>query len=430
MKKYKWVFVVITFFLLGYGAYRFFIFPILFPTDAEIKQYVRDNLAFIRTIDPYDDDFKDFKAIEKSIGDASVVLLGEQDHGDAATFQAKSRLIKFLHQKMGFDVLIFESDFYGLSRSWDLTKSGKAPINEYRHNIYPLWANCAECSDLFKYIESHFDTANEITVAGADPIHSGKYSSENLLAEVEEMIEEKQLIQNIEERQLFLDVLRETLNEGYESVVTKHQKKFFLSTLDTMEERLEKDSFWHQELRNLNGFVLNAWDSLESNNYRDIQMGDNMMWLINHKFKDKKVIFWGSNSHIFKDFGQMGVHGPYNDGKDTINTGTYLHRLLQEDLYVLGFTSYHGNAGRLYGQPFEIQKPLPHYFESWIHESGTPYGFVDFRDARYRDEERYFWMKALLHRSNLVNWFNLFDGVFYIEEMYPCEEDKTWWKLE
>ncbi len=41
-----------------------------------------------------------------------MVLLGEQHHGDGATFQAKTRLVKYLHEQKGFNVLVWESDVY------------------------------------------------------------------------------------------------------------------------------------------------------------------------------------------------------------------------------------------------------------------------------------------------------------------------------
>ena len=54
----------------------------------------------VLSIDPMDTDFGDLEALVDKIGTSRVVMLGEESHGDGATFQAKSRLIKFLHQRM------------------------------------------------------------------------------------------------------------------------------------------------------------------------------------------------------------------------------------------------------------------------------------------------------------------------------------------
>src|SRR6476646_1280732 len=74
--------------------------------------WLKEHAVGLRSIDPADEDFADLEPLRKVIGDARIVQLGEQSHGDGATFHAKARLIKFLHQKMGFDVLAFESGLY------------------------------------------------------------------------------------------------------------------------------------------------------------------------------------------------------------------------------------------------------------------------------------------------------------------------------
>src|SRR5262245_21383393 len=84
------------------------------PADREARiAWLKDNAVTVQSIDPDDsDDFSDLEPLKQLIGDARVVALGEQSHGDGAVFYAKGRLIKFLHEQMGFDVLAWESGMF------------------------------------------------------------------------------------------------------------------------------------------------------------------------------------------------------------------------------------------------------------------------------------------------------------------------------
>src|SRR5450631_1268156 len=82
------------------------------------------DLSVIRSIEPADTDFSDLEGLAAAIGNSRIVLLGEQTHGEASTFLAKTRIIHFLHEKMGFNVLAFESGFYDCARIWDNTQHG------------------------------------------------------------------------------------------------------------------------------------------------------------------------------------------------------------------------------------------------------------------------------------------------------------------
>src|SRR5687767_13577809 len=66
----------------------------------------------VRSIDPDDDDFSDLQFLKRTIGNARVVQLGDQTHGDGATIYARGRLVRFLHEQMGFDVLAWEGGFF------------------------------------------------------------------------------------------------------------------------------------------------------------------------------------------------------------------------------------------------------------------------------------------------------------------------------
>ncbi len=81
----------------------------LFAADDDRQNWAKTAPIPLKSIDPNETDFADLDGFGKAVGDARIVFLGEQTHGDGATFHAKTRLIKYLHETKGFDVLAFES---------------------------------------------------------------------------------------------------------------------------------------------------------------------------------------------------------------------------------------------------------------------------------------------------------------------------------
>src|SRR6185369_4170315 len=91
-------------------AFVLFLAVTLSAQDADRRvQWLADHAVRLRSIAPDDVDFKDLEPLRATLKSVRVVLLGEQSHGDGNTFLVKTRLIRFLHEQMGFDVLVFES---------------------------------------------------------------------------------------------------------------------------------------------------------------------------------------------------------------------------------------------------------------------------------------------------------------------------------
>jgi erythromycin esterase len=419
MKSYQKALAKILFLLaISLVIYKFLIIDFLYPINQNLVKFVSNHTIEIINIDPAEPNISGFDQIANAIGDSRVVFLGEQDHGEAPAFLAKTKLIKYLHQNQGFDVIIFESDFFALNFNDSDSLIGFR--SDYQNNIYSIWSKCLECQNLFEYINDSKSKENPILVAGVDPRHSMINSQNFFLPSFMEYMNSENLFESKDEEETVRKVLIELLDKEYDSKIKEMDKGAFLNFLERAEAQLADSLFWHQEIRNLRGYFFNSFS--DSNNERDVQMSDNLLWLLEHPFHNRKVIFWGSNSHIFKDFSTiLEKYGTYTSDQDTTNMGSEVAKRLGDDLYILGFTSFGGEGGRLYQQGYKIGKPNPNHFEALIHE--MDYAFVDFRkNKKELDKTGHFWMKTLIHQPNYYAWHKMFDGIFYIKDTYRCTE--------
>jgi erythromycin esterase len=81
------------------------------PTTERVA-YLKANAIVVRNVEPTNEDYADLAPLRQSLQQVTIIGLGEPIHHDGSAFKAKTRLVKFLHQELGFSVLAFESGFY------------------------------------------------------------------------------------------------------------------------------------------------------------------------------------------------------------------------------------------------------------------------------------------------------------------------------
>ncbi|MBL8760755.1 MAG: hypothetical protein JNL50_05565, partial [Phycisphaerae bacterium] len=119
------------------------------------------------------DDFKDLEPLRAAIGDSTMVLLGELTHGDAEAFALKARLVTFLHQRMSFDVLVWESGLFDCEEM-DRALASESPIADVaRMGVFGHWSTGVESFPVFEYARSTRDSARPLRMAGFDIQNSG-----------------------------------------------------------------------------------------------------------------------------------------------------------------------------------------------------------------------------------------------------------------
>jgi len=140
------------------------------PDPAEVARriaWLSENAVPISTLSPHADP-ADLRPLMDAIGTARVVQLGEANHGDGATMEAKVRLIHFLHQEMGFDVLAWETGFFDC-RGMDAGLRGSEPVADVASRcLYRTWWQAAEIESFLEEVRASWQTPRPLRIVGFD----------------------------------------------------------------------------------------------------------------------------------------------------------------------------------------------------------------------------------------------------------------------
>jgi erythromycin esterase len=420
MKKYLLLYLVTLIYFESYS-------------QGQLKKYVQNNTVPISSIQADFADDSDLEEIAKAVGDARVIMLGEQDHGDGATMLAKSRLIKFLHEKKGFNVLAFESDFFALNQGWEELPKNQQSIQQFlRYNIHGVWSRCQQCDELLNsYIPNSYIQGKPLIISGFDNQSFYRYSTDSLMNITNSYLRKQNIefCKSLNYKDKFLPLIKELAGGNSYSNLAKKKDDLnsFIAMADTVISQLagSKD-FEFMLVKNLQSYARQISTEVyaERSFIRDEQMAQNLDWLSKVKYPNDKIIVWAANTHILKNantaFKYPKLAGNYMGTvftKDSLNN---------EQTYVLGFTSKGGFSQRAgFREGFEVYKPIKNGFENWI-DNKHYFAFIDFKHFKKQNPgfKEFIPMKGYGHGTDLAVWTDIFDGVFYIRNMTPCDNKK------
>jgi erythromycin esterase len=403
--------------------------------------WAQESAARVRSIDPAFTDFKDLEPLRAAIGDASVVQLGEQSHGDGATFLAKTRLIEFLHEQMGFDVLVFESGLFDCREAERaLHQPEKDVVAAASEGVFTIWTKSAQVRPVFEYVRSTHATERPLELAGMDCQFStgnpgrwlaamgafieplgGDHPAAKVLASVSDGVlattSQQASGKELDCAAQGLENLAEVLGPARAALVEAHgeaETAFMLRTLG--------DAAAFARLQA--GFKRDPRGTGKAGNVRDQRMGENLVWLARERYPGKKLIVWAATMHEVYDAPAItnpGIAGFY-DGM--VTAGSVAHKALGREMYTIGFDAHEGEAGPLFRDGWRLPPSPEGSIGAVLAQVGGPFLFVDFSklpaDHGFREKRV---CRVLGYARMEAVWPEQMDGLFFIRTMFKSTRE-------
>jgi erythromycin esterase-like protein len=168
------------------------------------------------------------------------------------------------------------------------------------------------------------------------------------------------------------------------------------------------------------------------NNVRDEYMAENLLFLLEEKYADKKVILFGATYHFLRNNSAL-IHQPESQvpiEKSTIAVDI-IYPQLKDDLYVIGFTSgsgYYGNVD-VGEQGDEVPTPVENSLEAQLLKTDLDNVFISLRHTKSAPEFWEFGPHLNLFYYDIgyasKQWNNVLDALVYIRDMEPIYERES-----
>lgn len=373
--------------------------------------YNKSSFSQINSIDS--EDFSDLTFIDSLINDKKIVFLGESQHGINDFNILKYRLIRYLHQKHGFNVVIFESGI-GACGLTNLVKDSLTGMEMLVHSLMGIWRVKGNCK-MMDYLRD-----NNMELMGVDPNNAAlgmnvtQYNyvlkderlSKNLVKMDSLMFYEYQIPKNnfFHNKENFteqvLDSVSSYLINEYlihlnqikrNNHINNNQKKILIKMIESKVQVLSTSN----NKSDSNFFI--------TNNERDSLMAFNLEYLKDSLYPNQKIIVWAHNAHISKISANK-----YLNGGGAI--GSFLSEETKKESYVIGLYSVSGSYSWGNSPPQDIKlrkRSLEYSYQSFT----TKALFVKCNMIK---SKKYYHGIPDYFKSNISK---LYDGVIFIRNV-------------
>lgn len=418
--------------------------------------WLKQNAINIRSVDPADEEFSDLKPLKNIIGNSQVVMIGEPNHHVGTIYLAKTRLIKFLHQQMGFDLLTFESGMYDAAKAWKEIKAGNDSRQAFRNAIF--FGGREEYKPLINYLKQSSNSVNPLELAGFDSQMMGRYSRDSLFVELRRFFKIIGYVSsNLDDSSFFAkELAKANAYNGY-----KAPDKTVYDTLGILIKQIDslashpfdfETGFYYQLLKSMKRdaqrvqldnilWTMSGVDNERlaelSSSMRDEQMADNLLWYVK-QFPNRKIIVIAHNDHLAMAYPGDITKEPWNFEPDAPAApklrwdqnymGYIIKDSLKENVFNIAITGNKGELGWI--NHIDSSKTLrvsieknvkAGVLENFLDAAGFQQAFINLKNPPKGGE----WLKGRIRvrytagPGSETEWHKAADAIFYIRNFSP-----------
>jgi erythromycin esterase len=265
----------------------------------------------------------DLKFLNKIVGEAEVVCLGESRHDIHEQFKLKHRFIKYLIEEMDFTTFALEASLPYSNKINDYILNGNGNIDELMSNMpgWFLW-DTQEMKNiliwLYEYNKKQ-EVGNKVNFYGIDIVAPNNALEQifEYLQKVDEdyynKIQDSNFARNLindNQWQISLQNYSQLSVEERQTIINNYNELFQhikQSRIRFIANSSEKEYDWILQLSysaNEANKMFSETDRIKMGLIRDNAMADISLWI---KEKNKKIIIWAHNVHIAKSEFKMNM---------------------------------------------------------------------------------------------------------------------------
>jgi erythromycin esterase len=399
------------------------------PPPSPWNVYAAQHCSPLSTLDMTTADTSDLAFLGPVLQGKTLVALGESGHGVAEFSQAKARLIKYLHEVQGFDVLVFESSILSCYQAQQ--EMASQPASKVLDDaIFQVWST-QDVLQLFQYVQSTQATANPLVLAGMDVQLTTRNEAATRPGIFQEVVGriDPGYAQQVHDMDLaFCQAYFSTTppaptadqQAGY-AALTAFLDAHMPDLVAAYPDRPAYPMVVRQAAWGMGPFLNELMVPLSSQacyEARDAGMAANLAVLTDTLYPGKKVMVWAHNAHLEHDGLAVTGRTP-----TWLNTGTLMEAKYGSSLYSLGLFMYQGYATYVDRTLYEIQPAPAGTLESVVHSAGQPFAFLDLAGAAQGDGTSWMFQPfgARDWGVTLLTYVpkDQFDGVLVIDTVHP-----------